>query len=132
MIIIGILAAIAIPIFLNQRGSAYEASLKSDLRTYANELESYNTDYQSYPTSGFVQATGGVLTIAAGDTVRVSAGNTFTYVPSSTGKAFCLVAANANSPRPWEYISDQGGLQPAGTEPVGATLPTTCTAGTSF
>ena len=38
IIIIGILAAIAIPVFLNQRKKAVDASMKSDLRTVANEL----------------------------------------------------------------------------------------------
>ena len=36
IIIIGILAAIAIPVFLNQRKKAVDASMKSDLRTVAN------------------------------------------------------------------------------------------------
>jgi len=35
IIIIGILAAIAIPVFLNQRKKGVDASLKSDLRTVA-------------------------------------------------------------------------------------------------
>ncbi len=35
IIIIGILAAIAIPVFLNQRKKAVDASMKSDLRTVA-------------------------------------------------------------------------------------------------
>ena len=36
MIIIGILAAIAIPVFLNQRKKAVDSSMKSDLRSVAN------------------------------------------------------------------------------------------------
>ena len=51
IIIIGILAAIAIPVFLNQRKKAVDASIKSDLRTVANELETYATDASgAYPT----------------------------------------------------------------------------------
>ena len=49
IIIIGILAAIAIPVFLNQRKKAVDAGIKSDLRTAANEAESYFVDYQAYP-----------------------------------------------------------------------------------
>ena len=49
IIIIGILAAIAIPVFLNQRKKGYEASMKSDLRTVATEMETYFTDFQTYP-----------------------------------------------------------------------------------
>ena len=51
IIIIGILAAIAIPVFLNQRKKAVDASAKSDLRTVANELETYATDAQAYPAT---------------------------------------------------------------------------------
>ena len=56
MIIIGILAAIAIPVFLNQRKNAVDASYKSDLRTIANEMESYYTDNEVYP-AGVAAAT---------------------------------------------------------------------------
>ncbi|HEV7826203.1 MAG TPA: prepilin-type N-terminal cleavage/methylation domain-containing protein, partial [Mycobacteriales bacterium] len=35
IIIIGILAAIAIPVFLNQRNNGYRATLKSDLKNAA-------------------------------------------------------------------------------------------------
>ena len=40
IIIIGILAAIAIPVFLSQKSKGYEASMKSDLRTVAQDIES--------------------------------------------------------------------------------------------
>ena len=49
MIIIGILAAIAIPIFLNQRKSAHDSAIKSDLRSAATEVESYYVNNQHYP-----------------------------------------------------------------------------------
>src|SRR5436305_13582886 len=58
MIIIGILAAIAIPLFLNQRKNAVDASIKSDLRTLATEKESQYTDTQAYPTA-ITQASAG-------------------------------------------------------------------------
>src|SRR4051812_3833971 len=50
IVIIGILAAIAIPIFLNQRKKAADASAKSDLRSVATQLESAFTDTNSYPS----------------------------------------------------------------------------------
>jgi type IV pilus assembly protein PilA len=42
IIIIGILAAIAIPVFLNQRQSAWESSVKSDLANAGIAAESYS------------------------------------------------------------------------------------------
>lgn len=51
MIIIGILAAIAIPTFLNQRNKGYDTQAKSDVRAIQTEIETYFTDNQQYPTS---------------------------------------------------------------------------------
>jgi type IV pilus assembly protein PilA len=45
IIIIGILAAIAIPVFLNQRQKGYDAQAKSDLRNLATIEETYLTDF---------------------------------------------------------------------------------------
>ena len=44
IIIIGILAAIAIPVFLNQRQKGYDAQTKSDVRNMATAEETYLTD----------------------------------------------------------------------------------------
>ncbi|MGN6598408.1 MAG: type II secretion system protein, partial [Actinomycetes bacterium] len=44
MIIIGILAAIAIPVFLNQRKKARETSAKADATTVGKELAAYYVD----------------------------------------------------------------------------------------
>src|SRR6478672_9918797 len=86
IIIIGILAAIAIPVFLNQRKKGYDASIKSDLRTSANEMETYFTDNQAYTTT--VGATG----INA---PSVSKNNKIEgYV---NGNGFCLRGSNPNS-----------------------------------
>jgi type IV pilus assembly protein PilA len=48
IIIIGILAAIAIPVFLNQRQKGYDAGIKSDLRNAATAEETYLTDNSAY------------------------------------------------------------------------------------
>jgi type IV pilus assembly protein PilA len=48
VIIIGILAAIAIPTFLNQRKKAWESAVKSDLRNYAIVMETHLTDAGAY------------------------------------------------------------------------------------
>ena len=48
IIIIGILAAIAIPVFLNQRNKGYDPAAKSDLRNVANDEETLLTDTNAY------------------------------------------------------------------------------------
>src|SRR4051812_34676084 len=48
ILIIGILAAIAIPSFLNQKGKGEDAAAKSSAREAATALETYYTDNGSY------------------------------------------------------------------------------------
>src|SRR5450755_1762214 len=48
MIIIGILAAIAIPIFLSQKQKSYDAQAKSDVHSAAIAEESYFADFLTY------------------------------------------------------------------------------------
>ena len=48
VVIIGVLAAIAIPKFQNTKGKANTASLKSDLRNMATAQEAYYYDHNTY------------------------------------------------------------------------------------
>src|SRR5665647_3364204 len=48
IIIIGILAAIAIPVFLNQRQKGWDAAAKSDLKNMATAEETFLTDNGVY------------------------------------------------------------------------------------
>ena len=51
LVIIGILAAIAIPRFSNTKGKAYIAAMKSDLRNLATAEESFFYDSSKYTVS---------------------------------------------------------------------------------
>jgi type IV pilus assembly protein PilA len=48
ILIIGILAAIALPAFLNQRGKAQDTEAKTAARTAQTAMETYYTDNQDY------------------------------------------------------------------------------------
>ena len=113
IIIIGILAAIAIPVFLNQRKNAVDASYKSDLRTVANEMESYYTDNESYPAVAPATAAVGTGPTIGTTVVRVSKNTQISTTYNATAQAFCLVALNtsAKGSHDWVYVSSQGGLQ---------------------
>ena len=78
IIIIGILAAIAIPIFLNQKKKAVDASIKSDLHQVANEEESYFTDNTEYTST------------AANLHVKYSGDNKVSVVLTTNKDAYCL------------------------------------------
>lgn len=121
IIIIGILAAIAIPVFLNQRKKAVDAGVKSDLRTVANEMETYFTDNQAYvvPT----QTSGGADVVITGTNVKISAGDVFTgkllsdaTTPAATASVamgYCLTGSNPKGTTTQNYIynSLDGGLK---------------------
>lgn len=67
VVIIGILAAIAIPKFQNTKGKANLAAMKSDLRNLSAAEEAYFYDNSSYTSTlnnlSFTQSPGVVLTI---------------------------------------------------------------------
>jgi prepilin-type N-terminal cleavage/methylation domain-containing protein len=62
IVIIGILAAIAIPKFANTKSKAYITAMKSDLRNLVSAEESYFSDSAAYTSNltlvGFKQSTG--------------------------------------------------------------------------
>ena len=84
VVIIGILAAIAIPKFANTKEKAYLASMKSDLRNMATVEEGYFSDFQVY--------TGGPASNIAGVTTSLSG-----FVPS----AGVSVTATASGATGW-------------------------------
>jgi len=112
IIIIGILAAIAIPVFLNQRAKATESGMKSDLRTVANQLETYFTDAQEYPLAANVtQANAGDPVDVDGTNVEVSDVETvMTYGLAGDGQSYCVNATNIKVDNDWGYDSNGGGL----------------------
>lgn len=57
VVIIGILAAIAIPIFANQQKSAADAALKSDIKTTANAMAQWLTTGNTLTTTPYVDST---------------------------------------------------------------------------
>jgi len=116
ILIIGILAAIAIPVFLSQRGKAYEASEKSDLRAVAERMEIFYTDNLTYAGVPFGSGTGAPNTITgttqsvgAGEAVTLSRNNSITLVVVG-GSGYCLSAANPQATTTWYYDSGGGGV----------------------
>src|SRR5256885_5286326 len=91
IIIIGILAAIAIPALLGQRKRGFDASLKSDLRTVATEIETYNTDERGFPLSLDGTNLTGASVLLDGDPIHLSRDNTIAVHFNASGDAYCLV-----------------------------------------
>ncbi len=110
ILIIGILAAIAIPSFINQRGKGQDAAAKSDVKTAQTAIETFYTDNQNYTTdkAGLVAIepalTSVNVTVTPGtDSYSLSVpsksgaqgGGTFTIVRATSG-AVTRTCTNAN------------------------------------
>jgi prepilin-type N-terminal cleavage/methylation domain-containing protein len=71
VVIIGVLAAIAIPKFQNTKGKAYAGSLKSDLRNLSAMQESYFYTNETYSNNlgalSFTASNGVIISIAEAD-----------------------------------------------------------------
>ena len=81
ILIIGILAAIALPAFLNQREKAQDSEAKSAVRTAQTALETYYTDNQTYVGA----ESGTKLTDIEPALKNAGSRLTFTGTPSATG-----------------------------------------------
>ena len=104
VIIIGVLAAIAIPVFLNQRESAQNASIQSDMRNAAIQVETYYTQEQSYP------ANAAALEGADNAKIVMSTNNQMDYELVGSGSGFKFTGCNTASGDVFEYDSTTGGL----------------------
>lgn len=92
--IIAILAAIAVPNFLEAQTRSKVSRMKSDMRTFATALESYAVDNQKYPMDG-----------------QEPAGQTFTYLGTQFGATGHYGSARLNNmlTTPIAYITSVDG-----------------------
>ncbi len=126
VVIIGILIAIAIPLYLNYKKGANDKSAQSDLRNAVNTLEQCNSDKNVYPngTTTGATITGDQTANNCAQTVTSSGGTTLTYFPSAaanpTGYVLYSINSGGTTNKYYCYASTQGGS--IKTE---ATLPTT-------
>src|SRR5690606_37746515 len=98
IIIIGILAAIAIPTFLNQRKKGVDAGLKSDLKNAATNVETWIVDN---PQTAIAD-----MNLAPGETApantplagfKASQGNTVHLRPGTATGTYKISASNPNA-----------------------------------
>ena len=99
ILIIGILAAIAIPAFLNQRAKAYDAAAKSNDRTAQTAEETFATDNNGNYATSLAQLTGIEPTLNNAPTVTVagpgtSAGYTLTAKAVNGNDTFTLTSTS--------------------------------------
>lgn len=89
VIIIGILAAIAIPVFLRQRENAWVRSAESDVRNAAVEVETYfNENDFTYPADG--------TDLASLDDINTSPRVSLAYDLHEGGQSYTIFACHEN------------------------------------
>jgi type IV pilus assembly protein PilA len=110
IIIIGILAAIAIPVFLNQRQKGYDAAIKSDLRNAATAEETYLTDNNAYSAQTPVASDLTGLGFKYSGTTNYNGGTQAIDVTVVGGNASYCLHAKSSSGKDFKYNSATGGL----------------------
>src|SRR4051812_15398111 len=121
IIIIGILAAIAIPVFLNQRQKGYDAQAKSDARNLATLEETYMTDFSHYKTeaSAAVASTGALADLGYKPSSNVTTLAIKTYdaatppAVATDGVGGYCIDVTSGSGKHFFYDSFKGGLATA-------------------
>ena len=122
MIIIGILAAIAIPVFLSQRAKARDTAVKADVSTLGKEIATYFVDNTAAPT---VAETSGRYVVNGDDAGKASDGvdivTTFGATATATGAtatttgwtaaAWCIALSDPNGSTQTFKYSAQNGLE---------------------
>lgn len=96
VVIIGILAAVAVPVFLNQREKAADAATKSDLKNAATYMETRLVDDGTY-----ANVVVGDLETSQNVTLAIASADTSTY---------CIDGTNSGSGSAFHYDSAGGGL----------------------
>jgi type IV pilus assembly protein PilA len=120
MIIIGILAAIAIPVFLNQRKKAVDTAAKADISTIGKEIATYYVDGTTALVAGDVATAAGRYTLVTGDIGAVSPSlgtPTLLFKPNGTtvsaqSSAWCVQSTYTGGTSTVVSYSALNGLQP--------------------
>jgi len=95
VVILGILIAIAIPLYVNYQRGAADKGTQSDLRAAISVLEQCNTDNSSYPTAAVTfTASASAAGTCTGQTINLSTGTTLKYFPDATAANYLLLGYN--------------------------------------
>jgi prepilin-type N-terminal cleavage/methylation domain-containing protein len=112
VVIIGILAAIAIPKFASTKEKAYLASMKSDLRNGATAEEGYFADNQVY-LSGTASNLAGVATpLVAMGNFTPSAGVTIVFA-ATAGTGWSATTSHSATPKTCAIFIGVAAVAPA-------------------
>ena len=120
MIIIGILAAIAIPVFMQQRQKARDTAAKADVSTLGKEIATYYVDAAGAPPA--VAIAGTRYTVNAIDVGAKSNNVTAVAVNGTSDVIWCVQATYTGGTKTTIGYSGASGLGAPGTTCVAGVL----------
>ena len=109
VVIIGILIAIAIPLYLNYENGAKNKSTASDLRSAITTVEQCFGNNTAYPASFSIAAGSASGTPCPGQTINVSAGTALNYALSATNPANYSIVTRQSGQTIWYCYSNATG-----------------------
>ncbi|MBO1740298.1 type II secretion system protein [Leifsonia sp. TF02-11] len=113
VIIIGILAAIAIPVYLGIQNSSKDSGVKSDLTNAKTAVIAYQTDNGSFPAGSMLNTASDNTGLGKYGFTQGSNTSSIAYSPSAPAAgatAFCLVAPAASDSNKKFYVTDSSGV----------------------
>ena len=111
MIIIGILAAIAIPVFLSQRAKAQDSAAKADVSTIGKEMATYYVDNTGTPPT--VSIASGRWQLGSTDIGKASANVTLLNQTGTGDTDWCVAVQNLKGSQQFYKYSAKNGLENA-------------------
>jgi prepilin-type N-terminal cleavage/methylation domain-containing protein len=112
VVIIGILAAIAIPQFASTKEKAFDAAAKSDLRNLMTSEEAYFSDFQAYTD---VTVTAGQAADLDGDGNNdFQASQQVALAATAATDGYEITAAHSSSSKTWCINASSGATGPIG------------------
>ena len=110
VIIIGILAAIAIPIYIGVQNNAKDSAVQSDLTNIKTAVVSYYTNKNSMPTTAMLNSNlSTASTPGLGEFGFTQGAGTKNVTLTGTSSAFCLSATAGSDTAKFIYITSGGG-----------------------
>ena len=123
IVIIGILAAIAIPVYLNVQNNAKDSAVQSDLTNAKTAIISVQTTTGNLPATAADIST--VITPAEGYTKSSNVAGAITYQLTGT-TSFCIAAKSVTTSV--FFVTDTAGVVKVGSGNPAVALPAGCTA----
>lgn len=119
VIIIGILAAVSVPLYMNQRRAAWDSAAAQDAKNAQSVVETYMADHGgTFPGTTAVSCSdvsGNKAYLDFGEQINCSPGVFLMITPSADGLSYSILAFNENTSKKFTYDSGTDAALQTGT-----------------